>query len=407
MFSVDNFYEFFSSHYGWDNSQTMPWIFSPHGSKNLWDLVAYYDWGIFKQKIHHYNFNGALIMHDQEPFMPNMLDTYRANLLEDEKMPWLASLSHKELLLLRLPTCSWPIFCHSEINSKDIEFVNDSGMIPCYYFWHALISRDWFRHWKHHKDLQQTRNWSKRFLLYAREHTGTREYRQSLIEHLIPFKDQVEYNWDNQNIVDSSYSAKIVVQDANTTAVHIVAETVFDCNKIHLTEKVFKPIVMSQPFVLFAGAGALAYLQRYGFKTFDSVWDESYDLVVNHSDRFQMVLTLIKKLNDMPLDDFKLLIRKCQQIVEYNRQHFFSDNFEKILLDELHQNVQTALAQQTEKNLSDPGGCYYWLMNSLREQNYQLNATRQQSIVDMTAYIKQNHNHQYQQIAKQYPWIIF
>jgi hypothetical protein len=61
----------------------------------------------------------------------------------------------------------------------------------------------------------------------------------------------------------------------NTSFLHIVNETVVD--KQHLTEKIFKPIVLKQPFVLMGGQGTLQYLRDYGFKTFKKWFDEDYD----------------------------------------------------------------------------------------------------------------------------------
>ena len=42
------------------------------------------------------------------------------------------------------------------------------------------------------------------------------------------------------------------------------------------TEKILKPIQQYHPFILL-GMYGLQNLRNLGFKTFDSVWDESYD----------------------------------------------------------------------------------------------------------------------------------
>ena len=42
---------------------------------------------------------------------------------------------------------------------------------------------------------------------------------------------------------------------------HIVTETIFYDNKLHFTEKVFKPIVARRPFFLVGAPGNLAYLK--------------------------------------------------------------------------------------------------------------------------------------------------
>ena len=46
---------------------------------------------------------------------------------------------------------------------------------------------------------------------------------------------------------------------------------------MHLTEKIFKPIVNKQPFMLLAAPDNLAYLKSYGFKTYYCLKDGDKD----------------------------------------------------------------------------------------------------------------------------------
>ena len=404
MFSVNNFYDFFSSYYGWEQTKTIPWVFRKHGSKNLLDLKPYYDEKEYIDNQYKWPMHGTIILHDQEPFSINAVDTYRSNLLDQEKSNLYKPLNKKELLLSITLSSSWPIFCHSEHNSMDIKYIRHLGLIDCHYFWHGLVARDWFRHWKYHGKLDQSRSWSQRFLLYARDHTGSRQYRKSIIESLTPLQDQIRYNWHGVDIVDSSYSAKIVVEDAVDTAVHIVAETIFDQNKVHLTEKIFKPIVMRQPFVVFAGAGALAYLRRYGFQTFDSVWDESYDHEPDHQIRASKILKLISSLNNQSEEQFKNTIDQCHSIVRHNVDHFFSNQFEEILLKELHQNVTHSIDLQQQRQIEDPGGGLFSALDSVYKRNTQLEVGMDQYFKRIASHINQIQPTRYQQICKKYPW---
>ena len=404
MFSVNNFYDFFSSYYGWEKTKTMPWVFKTHGSKNLLDLKPYYDEKEYINNQFEWPMHGTMILHDQEPCSVNAIHTYKSNESVTKKYDMYQLLNKKELLLSKTASCSWPIFCHSEHNSMDIKYIRHLGLIDCHYFWHGLVSRDWFRHWKHHGDLGQSRAWKQRFLLYARDHTGSRQYRKSMIELLTPLQDQIQYNWHGSNVVDSSYSAKIVVKDAVDTAVHIVAETVFDQNKVHLTEKIFKPIVMRQPFVVFAGAGSLEYLRRYGFQTFDSVWDESYDHEADHQIRSNKILKLITDLSNQSEEQFKRTIDQCRSIVQHNVEHFFSNQFEKILLEELHQNVTHSIDLQQQRQIEDPGGGLFFALDSVYNRNAELDPDMTQYFKSIASHISQAQPQRYQEICKKYPW---
>lgn len=405
MFSVDNFYDFFSSHYGWDKTNVMQWTFQIHGSKNLIDLTAFFDCDRFCEDKYFWTKYGSTILHDQETFIVGMLDIYKETLLQKNKPKMWQNMTNTELMLLSTFSCSWPIFCHSEENSNDIQWIRNTGMIDCHYFWHGLIARDWFRHWKHHADLSTQHNWKKRFLMYARDYTGLRTYRKTVVDSLITMQDQIEYDFDRKNIVDSSYSAKIVVDDAVNTAIQIVPETVFDLDKIHLTEKIFKPIVMRQPFILFGGAGSLEYLRRYGFKTFESIWDESYDQEVDHNARLNQVLKLILDLYNKSSDEFANIMSRCQDIIDHNRNHFYSQKFEDIMLDELHSNVRSSIEIQKQRMIEDPGGAYFYVMDAMKQRKVDLCPKTQIGLKKTIMTMKTQQPLRFENIYKKYSWI--
>jgi len=121
---------------------------------------------------------------------------------------------------------------------------------------------------------------------------------------------------------------------------HIVTETVFYYDKLHLTEKIFKPIVSKQPFMLLAAPGNLAYLKSYGFKTFDSVIDESYDSILDNDLRSQAVVDQLQWYCNLSPGEKQDIIRALEPIIQYNFDHFYGD-FRHIIANELLTNCQT------------------------------------------------------------------
>jgi hypothetical protein len=117
--------------------------------------------------------------------------------------------------------------------------------------------------------------------------------------------------------------------------IYHVSETVFFGRRQHLTEKTFKPIAMGMPFVLSAPAGSLAYLRQYGFKTFDTIWDEHYDTVTDDTIRIAMLTRLLKKLDQQSEQEKNKMFKKCIPIIEHNWNHFYNGGFEKVLWAEL------------------------------------------------------------------------
>ena len=116
---------------------------------------------------------------------------------------------------------------------------------------------------------------------------------------------------------------------------YFVSETVYFGRRQHLTEKTFKPIALGMPFVLHAPAGSLDYLRQYGFKTFDSVWDEHYDSVTDDIIRNETIGRLLKFLDTLNETQQNTLFQKCIPIIEHNWNHFYNGGFEKILWAEL------------------------------------------------------------------------
>ena len=359
MFSVDNFYDFFVAEYGHKKTNNFIMIYQPHGSKDLHNLEPF---GVDPSTDFKSTEFTRIVMHDQEPVFLDYVDTYRKTLstqknvltINNNQKKMVEVLTQKKDLnlfdFIRTLFRESPIICHSELNSKDISTLNEHGVIDCYYWWHGMIARDWFRHWEHYQDLAVTdKSAQQRFLLYSRASDGTRAYRKELLEHCKKHQDLIRYNWYG-NQVDSTYSAKIDIDDAVNSAVHIVAETLFDTGKIHLTEKVFKPMVMSQAFILFAPPGSLQYLKDYGFKTFDSCWDESYDYEINSDKRMEQLLSLIDHIAGLPQQRFQEIYQRAMPIIEHNRKRFFSTAFQDELLLEMRTNMTQALLKQYQRH---------------------------------------------------------
>jgi hypothetical protein len=221
---------------------------------------------------------------------------------------------------------------------------------------------------------------------------------------LYDIKDQVDTDWNNARNVTSDFSAKISVEDAQNTAVHIVAETVFNDNKIHITEKTFKPMVMKQPFIIFAGPGTLQYLKNYGFRTFDCVWDESYDLEPDHDIRLGKIIKLIKDLSGKSSNEFQAIIDRCHSIIEYNHKYFFSDIFEDILLDELHTNVRLSIAEQQNRKYHDPGGSFFHTYDSMVKRKISIPFLIDQKMKSIIDAMKSRYPERYRQVEKKYLW---
>lgn len=106
----------------------------------------------------------------------------------------------------------------------------------------------------------------------------------------------------------------------------VVTETDVN-NTLFLTEKTLKPLYSGIPFLISGPPYILKYLKKLGFKTYDSIFDESYDVQEVYYDRVEIILRNLKKLCNMRLDDCKKLMDTVRHIGLHNQNHFMSSSW--------------------------------------------------------------------------------
>jgi hypothetical protein len=139
----------------------------------------------------------------------------------------------------------------------------------------------------------------------------------------------------------SDSSAEYESTDFNYTAISVVLETIFD-SRIHLTEKTLRPLACGHPFILAAGPGSLELLRKYGFETFNPYINESYDMILDSSDRLRAITAELRRISLLPSSKQQELVSVCNQIAQKNQQRFFSKEFRNYVTEELQTNVQIA-----------------------------------------------------------------
>jgi hypothetical protein len=308
--------------------------------------------------------DNAFIFWDQEPFLPsthnNTIDTFHLKFIYP---PMKAPPKKKyEGEIVEHPVAN-AIFITSEKDSKNVnELCDRLGYKSVYYFFHAWASLDWFRGYNRtflslpYND----RTITNTFICPNRIVSGERKHRITLMKELVindlvkdnkisfplicPYSNEtieidgvslplVFDNEDANNIPNESYKISLWEHSKNSL-LQVVTETIFKEETLHLTEKIFKPIVMQMPFVLVGARYNLEYLKSYGFKTFSDFWNEDYDNQPNET-RIESVVNLLKDLNDMTFNEKKQLQRHLSPIVEHNFKWFYSNKFEKLLWTEL------------------------------------------------------------------------
>jgi hypothetical protein len=230
--------------------------------------------------------------------------------------------------------------------------------------------------------IDQTKQVQQTFLIYNRAWSGAREYRLRFADLLITHNLQhqcrtsinaiepelkIHYNqhdfanpdWKPANKLEdhflpnntpSQYSADFDLVDYGATDIEVVLETLFDDERLHLTEKSLRPIACGQPFILVATHGSLEYLRRYGFQTFGEVWSEHYDSIQDPKIRLHAVVEVMKEISQWDSRTKQQKIAQARKIAEHNRQHFFGGDFFKFVTAELQHNILQAIDTVRQTN---------------------------------------------------------
>jgi hypothetical protein len=101
----------------------------------------------------------------------------------------------------------------------------------------------------------------------------------------------------------------------------LVTETSYNQNELFISEKILKPILNYQPFIVLGPYNYIKELKRLGFKTFSDFWNESYDDILDGEQRYFKLSSLILKLNKLNIEQMNELYQSTKEICIYNKNH--------------------------------------------------------------------------------------
>ena len=280
------------------------------------------------------------------------------------------------------------ILATSEYSEVKRSICKENQLLDWYYFYHGFAALDWYQDYQYFSEVEC--QYTKVFMSLNRLVTNDRSYRLALVslfleknlidkgvvslhvtdqgwgdwkEELVSTDtklspNQIEFvnkhvgKLSGSIIADTDRPRGSLSADAgpnelkfNQSALwHVVSETVFYYDKLHLTEKIFKPIFSKRPFILVAAPGNLAYLKSYGFRTFDRWIDESYDNEKDHQTRLEKITVEVEKLCNLSPTDLKKMHQEMREILEFNFNHFYG-KFKTIIVQELLDNFKGIAGQ--------------------------------------------------------------
>lgn len=130
-----------------------------------------------------------------------------------------------------------------------------------------------------------------------------------------------QHQRNNHSITESKYYVN--------SYCNIVMETHFDADQsggVFLTEKTFKPIKHGQLFFVAGPAGSLQALQDLGYRTFDSVLDNTYDRITDNTQRWQRLCDAIQQAQHRLADRFDA----ARADIEHNQRLFLANKADRL-----------------------------------------------------------------------------
>lgn len=150
---------------------------------------------------------------------------------------------------------------------------------------------------------------------------GWRTRTQNFLQSAPYISDQFDHDQRNDHSI-------LIPKYHNNSYCSIVMETHFDIEQTgtFLTEKTFKPIKHGQMFFIAGPAGSLQVLRDLGYRVFDSVLDNSYDLESNATQRWQALTRSIF----FTQPDLPQLFELCRADIEHNQQLFQANKTDRL-----------------------------------------------------------------------------
>lgn len=131
----------------------------------------------------------------------------------------------------------------------------------------------------------------------------------------------------------ADYQDVLPKQYYETSAFYLIAETHFSSFSEGAigypnflegwhSEKTQKAFLNKIPAIIFSTANSLKYLKKAGYKTFDTVIDESYDTVFEDDIRFKKCIEEVNRLYHMPYNEIYDAIETLKPVLEHNYKQY-------------------------------------------------------------------------------------
>ncbi len=142
------------------------------------------------------------------------------------------------------------------------------------------------------------------------------------MDHFNYLKDNAPFVIDTRYDLFYNLAINITKEDYEKTFISLITESLVDDDTLFFSEKIWKPIMVGHPFLLYGNQYSLRLLKEWGFRTFDRWFDESYDNEPDRVIRAQMVVKELKKFENKTIEELKSIREEMEEICLYNKNHY-------------------------------------------------------------------------------------
>jgi len=210
-----------------------------------------------------------------------------------------------------------------------------------YHVWHGEKNWFWFLMHRLHKGKTYNIDHGSKSYDFIYLNRQSRPHRRRLFDQLLsegvldkslysflddPHRIKLPNNYELPWVGDGVFprhggEQEIYEPQYNDTTFNLVSETNDNDTDVFMTEKIWKPIIAEQIFVVHGNHQYLKSLRQLGFMTFDNVFDESYDDERDTGKRINKIVNLCKNLRQM---DRQKIYQETKLIRKHNRENFFN-----------------------------------------------------------------------------------
>lgn len=167
------------------------------------------------------------------------------------------------------------------------------------------------------------RNYAKKALMLMRKQY---QHRNNLLSKVNSFLNDFVYSYVDKGIFlpgDIIENGDVFQRHFNpdwynSTCFSMVAESNIRTDIVDISEKTFKCFAHQHPFMVFGCPGTLNHVKNLGFATYDNMFDETYDNIIDYNKRLDIIYTNIINFEKKQYDQITL------EKIMHNKNLFFN-----------------------------------------------------------------------------------